>query len=234
MCMGRGCVSGRGRKTWSIALPWGWCVCPHLAESAAKTCEFPRRRWYSAMDGASPWPGCSALQAGWETFSVEFAIVPSACSTDTPRVYALESCPDLHQRWRHRAGHRQRRTRVGGRLVRPRLLDAQWTDPIKSLHCLHALRMDHRIICVRPRSHTSSWWIPGRFIKIGWLELHTGSVGFESNLTRSIVIQRSTDEDTPSANAFCKRTLTFPCNQPAILGVCKVIANEPRSLRRRP
>jgi hypothetical protein len=120
MCIGRGCVSGRGRKTWSIALSWGWCVCPHLAESAAKTCEFPRRRWYSAMDGASLWPGCSALQAGWETFSVEFTIVPSAGSTDTPRVYALESCPNLHQRWRHRAGRRRRRTWVGGRLVRPR------------------------------------------------------------------------------------------------------------------
>jgi hypothetical protein len=40
---------------------------------------------------------------------------------------------------------------------------------------------------------------PGRLIKIGQLEMHTGSVGFESNLIRSIVIQRPTIVDTPFA-----------------------------------
>jgi hypothetical protein len=38
----------------------------------------------------------------------------------------------------------------------------------------------------------------GRQWSIGRLELHTGSVWFESNLIRSIVIQRPTIIDTPS------------------------------------
>jgi hypothetical protein len=42
------------------------------------------------------------------------------------------------------------------------------------------------------------WGAPGHLIKIGRLELHTGSVGFQSNLIRSIVIQRPTIVYTPS------------------------------------
>jgi hypothetical protein len=47
------------------------------------------------------------------------------------------------------------------------------------------------------------WGAPGRLIKIGRLELHTGSVGFETNRIRSIVIQRPILIDTSSQATFC-------------------------------
>jgi hypothetical protein len=53
------------------------------------------------------------------------------------------------------------------------------------------------------------WGAPGRLIKIRRLELHTGSVGFESNLIRSIVIQRPTIVDKPSTRFLAKEPLKY-------------------------
>jgi hypothetical protein len=46
--------------------------------------------------------------------------------------------------------------------------------------------------------------VPVRFIK-------------QSNLDRTLLIQWPELTDTPSVSAFCKRTLMFLCNKPAVL-----------------
>ena len=140
---------------------WGWgellcpCDCTRMLlgwDASSGHREFIHGCLQSTPDPPSAWLTLPSTPVSVEIRLRVIAVHLSMCSTSLfcgLSTYALD-----------RVAHRRappcdanappRLGSVVGEMHR-RPLDAQRTNPIKLLHCLHALGMDRRIICIRPR-----------------------------------------------------------------------------------